>query len=326
MKTIPKELLQTVADGQFYSGERLGELLGVSRVAVWKQLQKLSELGLQFESVKGRGYRLLQPIEWLSAEGIKAHLQSEFVPDLQVYDVLDSSNAELLRQLNQSLKPAKGSCVMAERQEAGRGRRGRQWISPYARNIYFSMSWDFDQGVASLSGLSLVVGLAVLKALNRLYPLPFQLKWPNDILLHNKKLAGILLEVVGDSTGLCHVVMGIGINVNWRDKVQAAEISQAWLCLAEVLGHDVNRNELIAAMIDELLIALPAFEQAGFAPFQQAWQAYDAFLHEDVAVQMGERFVFGRSQGVNSEGELLLETDVGVQTFNGGEVSLRRMS
>lgn len=323
-RKIPHSLLLQMADGQFHSGEKIGELLGVSRAAVWKQLQKLEELGLAFESVKGKGYRLLNYLDFLSAEAIIAGLPAGTIaPSIVIHDVIDSTNAELLRQLSaQPLAP--GSCVLAEMQQSGRGRRGRQWVSPYGRNIYFSMLWRFERGMASLDGLSLLVGLCVVRALHKQSANRFQLKWPNDVLVQGKKLAGILLEIVGDPTGLCHVVIGIGVNVNWRKDGVSTGIDQPWTSLIDIEGQAVNRNLLVAALLHELLTALPVFEERGFSAFADEWQRYDAFAGSDVVLQMGDQMIHGVADGISHNGELRLKTAAGVQSFNGGEVSLRR--
>lgn len=322
-RKVPEQLLRLMADGEFHSGERIGELLGVSRAAVWKQLQKLEELGLQLESVKGKGYRLSAPLDFLSAEIIREKLSGLWVPEIVVHDVIDSTNAEVLRAIN-SGAVSKAYTVLAEMQQSGRGRRGRQWISPYGRNVYLSLPWSFERGMASLDGLSLVVGLCVVKALEVHCTRALQLKWPNDVLCDGRKLAGILLEIVGDPTGLCHVVIGIGINVNWQKEGASTGIDQPWTSVLEINGEPCPRNALVASLLHELIRALPIFDQQGFAPFMQEWQRYDAFRDCEVAIQLGERFIFGTAAGVTDKGEIRIVTSEGIQVFNGGEVSLRR--
>lgn len=325
LKKVPQTLLRLMADGQFHSGEEIGELMGISRAAVWKQLQKLEELGLAFESVKGKGYRLLDVLDFLDEEAIAACLADvQPKPQIHIHDVIDSTNAELLRLLTQSPLPQQACCVLAEMQQAGRGRRGRQWVSPYGRNLYFSMLWSFERGMASLDGLSLLVGLCVLKAMQPRVLQTLQLKWPNDVLADRQKLAGILLEIVGDPTGLCHVVIGIGVNVNWQKDGRASGIDQPWTSLSALAGQAVERNSLVAALLRELLVVLPRFAQQGFAPFADAWQQHDAFAGQEVMLQSGEQVVLGVAAGVGEKGELKLLTAQGVQLFHGGEVSLRR--
>ena len=188
-------LLRAIADGEFHSGEELARLLGVSRTAVWKQLQKIqAQTGLELESVKGRGYRLAQPLELLDSDRVLAGLAApvrNLLAQFEVYEEIDSTNRlALLRALESGCR---GHVIVAERQTAGRGRRGRQWISPFGRNIYCSTIWEFDGGAAALEGLSLAVGVAVASALTDVGVRGVGLKWPNDVVGGGRKLAGILL-------------------------------------------------------------------------------------------------------------------------------------
>ena len=198
------KLLTLLKDGRFHSGEALGAALGVSRSAVWKQLQSLeSELGLAVYKVRGRGYRLAAPLLLLDAGEISRRSAQAYWP-VQVYDEIDSTNAEALRLVAEG-RPAP-FLVLAERQSAGRGRRGRAWSSPFAQNLYYSLVLRVDGGMRQLEGLSLVVGLAVRRALQEM-GVRAGLKWPNDVLVENRKIAGILLELVGDPADVCHVVL-----------------------------------------------------------------------------------------------------------------------
>lgn len=321
-KKIPSELLELLADGEFHSGEAIGSVLGVSRAAVWKKLQGLEDLGIKVESVKGKGYRLLEPSRMLDKSYITDCLQKlGVVTDVSVHDVIDSTNAELLRRL-QCEQAVAGSVVLAESQSSGRGRRGRKWVSPLAKNLNFSMSWSFNTGVASLDGLSLLVGLSLIKALEAMGLQKAELKWPNDVLVDNKKLAGVLLEITGDPTGFCHVVIGVGVNVHMKDTVQVIE--QPWVSVCHLLGGSVDRNELVVSLVAVLMSNLKRFETYGFKPFADDWKKYDSFCGQDVVISLGEKQILGVARGVTDSGEFKLETDSGIQVFNGGEVSLRR--
>ncbi len=323
-KTIPKTLLQTLADGEFHSGEELGEQLGVSRAAIWKHLQKIERLGLGVESVRGKGYRLRQKIDFLSRPTVEKQLSLKAqVSELHLYDVLDSTNAHILRLLQEE-KLGKGYCVCAEMQESGRGRRGREWHSPFGQNLYVSFLWRFEQGMTALDGLSLVVGLSLVRALKSVSDKTYQLKWPNDLLYRGQKLAGILLEVVGDPTGICHVVMGVGINVNSSKDSTDKTIDQPWTSLYDIEGQLVDRNLLLAELLNALSETLPMFEKQGFSAFVEEWKLHDAFFGEEVFVQLGDKAIYGVADGVSHTGELRLLNYEGVKLFNGGEVSLRR--
>jgi BirA family biotin operon repressor/biotin-[acetyl-CoA-carboxylase] ligase len=214
--------------------------------------------------------------------------------------------------------------ISAEQQTAGRGRRGRAWVSPFARNLYLSVAWQYHQGAAVLEGLSLAVGVAVARALVASQLPPVQLKWPNDIVSEGAKLGGVLLEMTGDAAGACQVIVGIGLNVAMPAPAAAA-IDQAWTDI-ETLGNAVRpgRNTLLAAVLNELLPLLAGFEQAGFAAWRDEWQALDANAGQSVVLHTGAREVAGIARGVDQRGALQLETATGMQSVYGGEISLRR--
>ena len=210
---INTKLLKVLADGEFHSGEELGTVMGVSRAAVWKQLQKLEDLQLTLESQKGRGYRLSGGLDLLDIEQIRAALPTgaRGVADrITILPQIESTNSEATQRILAG--DAHGICVVAEQQTAGRGRRGRQWLSPFARNLYFSVVWEFSSGAAAPEGLSLGVGVAVARALKRLGVSSPSLKWPNAVLLEERKVAAILLEIAEDPAGICQVIIGIGLN------------------------------------------------------------------------------------------------------------------
>jgi BirA family biotin operon repressor/biotin-[acetyl-CoA-carboxylase] ligase len=240
--------------------------------------------------------------------------------ELDLHGVIDSTNAEALRRITAGVGP--GLVCVAEQQTAGRGRRGRGWVSPYTGNLYLSIVWEFARGATALEGLSLAVGVAVTEALGRCAVADLQLKWPNDILHQGAKLGGILIEMVGGATGSCQVVIGIGINVSMPESA-AGDIEQSWTDVRRITQTTPGRNELLAALLDELLPMLPAFEQEGFAPWQTRWSERDAFAGCPVIVHSGPQQVAGIARGVNDAGALLLEVDDSVQAFHGGEVSLR---
>jgi BirA family biotin operon repressor/biotin-[acetyl-CoA-carboxylase] ligase len=321
-------LVELLADGAFHSGEELGAALGVSRAAVWKQLQRLRDAtALPFESVRGRGYRLPGGVELLRRDrildGLPAACRDRLVA-LEVHAQIDSTNRRALTLLQEGA--GGGVAVVAEQQLAGRGRRGRQWVSPFGRNIYCSLTWEFEGGVAALEGLSLAVGVAVVRALARLGVRDAGLKWPNDVVAPGGKLAGILLEMAGDVDGRCQVVIGIGINVNMRAGGAEPAIDQAWTDVGTLLGAPVSRNTLLSELLSELLPMLGRFEREGFEAFRAEWSALDSCAGRDVVLHLGERLVLGVAAGVNGQGALAIDTEQGRQWFHGGEVSLRLQS
>ncbi|MBB5212511.1 bifunctional biotin--[acetyl-CoA-carboxylase] ligase/biotin operon repressor BirA [Microbulbifer hydrolyticus] len=317
-----RPLLQLLADGEVHSGESLGEVLGVSRAAVWKQLQKLEPLGLQVESVKGRGYCLTGGLDLLLADAIRQQLASGAVPllrELQIFDQVDSTNARVLAGLESGI--GHGQVVLAEQQTAGRGRRGRTWESPFGAGISLSIGWQFSGGVQLLEGLSLAVGVALARALAKFDVPDVRLKWPNDVWCRGRKLAGVLLELSGDLTDRCAVVVGIGLNMR-LPRAAAESIGQPWIDLAEV-RPGISRNSLVAAMLDELLPMLAGYPDDGFGRWRDEWLALDQFAGAQVCLQSAQQRWCGIERGVDGSGALLLDVDGTLKAFHGGEVSLR---
>lgn len=321
---IPKAyVLRVLSDGEFHSGEELGALLGVSRAAVWKQLQTLEGFGMQVESARGRGYRVVGGFDLLDEQTILSHLATVNRQRLQL-DVLMSIGSTNEFLMSQQDRRAQFQVCIAEHQTQGRGRRGRQWVSPFGASLYLSMRYRFESGVSALDGLSLAVGIVLAQALQQLgYADDVQLKWPNDLLARGAKLGGVLIEISGDATGAVDVIVGVGINVRMPASF-ATHIDQAWIDL-QSLNPDIamDRNRLAAAMIDALIALLSRFERGGFHDYREAWSRFDACAGRSVVLRMGERLEAGTAVGVDAQGALLLETDDGVKAFSGGEISLR---
>ena len=307
-------LLKLLKDGRFHSGQALGAALGVSRSAVWKQLQHLeSDLNLSIHKVRGRGYQLAAPLELLEQDQLVASPWP-----VAIHHSLDSTNAEALRAIDNGA--AAPFVVTAERQTAGRGRRGRKWVSPFAENIYYSLVLRMDGGMRQLEGLSLVVGLAVLSALRGAGIPDAGLKWPNDVLVGNKKIAGILLELVGDPADVCHVVLGIGINVNMR---VASEVDQAWTSVFLESGRSVNRNLLISTLNDSLLVYLKRHAAEGFSAIQAEWEQNHLWQGREVSLIAGVHQVDGTVIGIDQQGALRMSVNGEEKDYSGGELSLR---
>ena len=315
-----REVLQLLRDGEFHSGEALGALLGVSRAAVWKRLEHLeAELGLVIHRVRGRGYRLASPLSLLDREAIVSASRDAGWNAL-VFDSLDSTNAEVLRRL--AAGEAAPLLVLAERQESGRGRRGRAWVSPYAENLYYSLGLRLEGGVFSLDGLSLSVGLAVLRSLHEFGVTDAGLKWPNDLLVAGRKIAGVLLELSGDPASACQVVIGIGVNVNMLPGPGVA-IDQPWTSLRERCGRLVGRTELALALGWWLRHYLRRHERDGFAVLREEWESCHLWQGREVSLLAGPQCIDGVVLGVDHQGALRLDVAGRERQFSGGELSLR---
>lgn len=235
-----------------------------------------------------------------------------------VLDSVDSTNAEALRAIGQGgLAPF---LVLAERQVSGRGRRGRKWVSPFAENLYYSLVLRIDGGMRQLEGLSLVVGLAVLQALRNFGVPSAGLKWPNDVLVGSKKIAGILLELVGDPADVCHVVLGIGINVNMQ---LADEVDQQWTSIRLESGKSSDRNALVVELSEQLSAYIQRHQADGFSVLQAEWEANHLWQDRPVSLIAGSSQVDGVVLGIDSQGALRLKVSGVEKVFSGGELSLR---
>ena len=312
---VPLKLVDILSDGEFHSGEQLGERLGMSRAAINKHIQTLKSWGLDVYTVTGKGYSLSAPIQLLDEQAILSQVTQG---NVSVIPVIDSTNQYLLERMHEM---ESGAACIAEYQQAGRGRRGRQWFSPFGANLYMSMYWRLEQGPAAAMGLSLVIGIIMAETLRSLGADDVRVKWPNDIYLNDRKLAGILVELTGKTGDAAHIVIGAGINLAMRT-ADASQINQGWINLQEA-GVTVNRNELAARLINSLREALPLFEQEGLTPFVARWAALDNFINRPVKLLIGEREVHGIARGVDSQGGLLLEQDGEIKAWVGGEISLR---
>lgn len=321
---VPMELLRCLSDGHFHSGQRLAEQLGISRAAVWKQVRALQDrLNLDIAAVRGRGYRLGAPLELLDESAIRrvvAATNRDRLESLHIHAVTNSTNDCAL-----AAPPVTGGRArvwVAEHQTAGRGRRGRRWQSSFGDSLYFSLAWRFDLPMAGISGVSLAAGVVVSEVLEALGHRGHRLKWPNDLLVDGRKLAGILLEAAGEIDGPTVAVIGIGINF----RVPAAvgeRIDQPWTDLHGNGVADASRNRVAGMLADRLIGACRQFEAEGLAPFLPRWQAYDGMVGRHVTLVQGDRRVDGLYRGVSPNGALVLEHANGRREYHAGEVSLR---
>ena len=316
-------LLQVLADGHFHSGETLARAMGVTRAAVWKKVRALEKLGLSVFRVPGRGYRLADPLDLLDGSRIAGRLSLKCrlrIKDITVLDTVDSTNTWL------AARPGEPAACFAEFQSAGRGRRGRVWVSPFAANLYMSLAWRFDEWPPGFTALGMVAAIAVVRALNEFGVDGVSIKWPNDLVAGNRKLGGILIDIQGEPPGVTRAVVGLGLNVR-MPAVAAEGIDQPWMDLATYTeGKTPERNALAATLIESLVAVLDKFESAGFAAFSAEWQVLDLVAGHAVALHSHEQTVTGVAAGVDDQGALLLRTAKGMKRFVSGDVSLRMAS
>lgn len=322
---LARDLLDALAGGDAVSGAALARKAGVTRAAVWKQIEALRLKGVPVEAKVGGGYRLPWPTELLDGQRIRAGLAprtSAQVGMLEVHWEIDSTSSEIARRI-----PVLDDLafVMAETQSAGRGRRGRPWLSPPGMNLYLSVLKRFDGGFASLSGLSLAVGVMLVRALGELGIRTAGLKWPNDVLAGNAKLAGILVELSGEYSGPCAAVIGVGLNIRLPDSVHE-RAGQPITDLASIVGGDPpGRNHIATVVVTELAEGLRTFERHGFAAFADEYAAND--LLRDVPLRiLDPRGDFeATGEGVDERGALRVRVaDGSLVTVDSAEVSVRR--
>ena len=313
-----RQLLAQLADGQFHSGDELGQALGVSRAAVWKQLKKLEDLDIPCSSVKGKGYRLQDAIELLDDDALRSHVRYP-VDRLDILLDTASTNTYLFDQATDHM--GKRYAALAEKQTSGRGRRGRSWVSPFGKNIYLSLLVTMPGQVADLEGFSLLIAIAVERALVELGIEQVGLKWPNDVYLEGRKLAGILLESAQSQPNYCQVVIGVGLNLSLSD-TDAAKIEQPWAALKHY-RPDLSRNQVAGVLLNQLLWAVNEFQREGFAPWVSYWAERDIFYRREVLLSSVNERKQGVVKGVNRKGELLLQTDRGIEVVVAGELSVR---
>lgn len=308
------KLIRLLTDGAVYSGERFAEILGVSPSIIPQYIQTVRDWGLDVFTVFGQGYCLHTPLQLLDESEILAKLPAG---RLVILPVIDSTNQYLIERIAE-LQP--GDACVAEYQAHGRGRHGRQWISPFGKNIYLSVYWCLQQRQAIDIGLSLTVGIVIAEFLQRLGAHGVRIKWPNDLYLDDRKVAGILVEIVYKAGEVAHIVIGVGINLTMNVSA-AGKINQNWINLQEA-GIPIDRNAMVAELTDALRQALWQFEWNGFTLFVSRWQALDNFYARPVRLLSGDRIIKGISRGIDVRGALLLEKEGGVRPYCCGEVSL----
>ncbi len=315
-------LLNCLADGEYHSGVELGHKLNVSRTSVWKSLSKLEEHGVCLEKTKGKGYRIVGGLDLLDREGVLSRLEScsGLLHDLHLLQSIESTNSYLMAD-DSCVNPDHYVVCMAERQTAGRGRRGRAWHSPYARNIYLSLSFHLNGGSESLDGLSLALGVAVANCLSEQGVMGVGLKWPNDILVGGKKLAGILVELKGEAEQGWKVVVGLGLNV-LMSRSEGLEIDQPWVSISSLLNNSLlSRGEWAALLIESIINTIELYRDCGFKGLLSDWERYDALSQKHVMVVGGD--LRGVCEGVDERGRLMMRVDGDIKLINAGEVSVR---
>ncbi|RUO39382.1 bifunctional biotin--[acetyl-CoA-carboxylase] synthetase/biotin operon repressor [Aliidiomarina taiwanensis] len=319
MNLIQTQLLELLADGQFHSGEALGTALGVSRMAVHKRIDSLAALGLDIFRVNRKGYRLAQPLQLLD-KAIILHELPPHIGDLHVHHITSSTNDDLRLLLKQEqVQP--GLSVIAEMQTAGRGRRGKPWQSPFGCNLYLSMYWPLLQGLNAAIGMSVTLGVALAKLLQKQGIEGVSIKWPNDVYIAEQKVAGILVELEGQADGEGQAIVGVGLNLMMPPNQE--HIDQPFTSVQEHLSSQLNRNQWAALLIEAVYSALQQHDAQGLQPTVAAWPQFDRFYKQPVEVILGQHKHEGIACGIDEMGAFLVEQEGVLKRYFGGEVSVR---
>ena len=315
------ELLSLLHDGAEHSGAELAEQLGVTRAAIWNQVNRLRKEGIEVRVTRGRGYALVHGYEALDAAAIRDHLKQlncRNISALETVAVTDSTNERLVAVLpNEDIH---GRALLAEYQTAGRGRRGDRWVAPPGSGLCMSLGWRFESPPPTFSALSLVVGLSIATGLAAGGVTSAKLKWPNDVVCGDGKLAGILIEMRSESGGACTAVIGIGINVRLSDDARDL-IERPTADLESAGGRELSRNVLAATLLHCVVQDLVRFEKSGFAEFRMNWSELDALADKPVRLELAGRIVEGVARGVDGHGALVIEHGNRLETFMAGHLS-----
>lgn len=320
---LDDRLIEILADGQFHSGQALADKLGVSRTAINKRINALEELHLDIFRVHGKGYKLSTSLQLLNHHLLKDYLQHPQTP-LYVKRVTSSTHDDLKQLLEQAPGNSlfAGTAIVAEMQTAGKGRRGKQWLSPFGTNLYSSFYWPLEDGLNSALGLSVAVGICLAELLEKQGIQGVSVKWPNDVYIGGKKVAGILVELEGQSTGDVHALIGIGLNLSMPERFGTA-INQPFTDIQRHLDEPLDRHYWAGLLVNQVRNALSEFSRTGLAPSVVKWRRLDHFYGRPVCVLLGQHAQHGIAQGIDDHGALLVRQENGLKRYFGGEISIR---
>lgn len=333
--TLAQRVFAALADGAVHSGEQLAVEQQVSRSAIWKAVGALQELGVAIEATPNRGYRMAHAVTPLVAESISTQLAADVRARLRRGAVawsLASTNSALLARGTTAapgeggeLPPGRFDFLAAEYQSAGRGRSARQWFAPPGGALCLSLAWSFASLPRCAAALSLAVGVCARRALTNIAPLDLRLKWPNDLLVGEGKLGGILIELRAESGGPAYVVIGIGINCALGAAVaqQVRATGAEAVDLAALGVAHCDRNRLAAELLGQVVRGVLEFERAGLQPFAAEWAAADALAGRVVSVALPDGPFVGHARGIDADGALCVHGNGALRRFNTGEVSVR---
>ena len=313
------KILTLLNDGRFHHTIDLSRQLNISLIVVWKIIQKLKKYKIAITTDEEKGYRLQDPLILLDLQKIKQDVRVTQSLRIDLFEKIDSTNEYLKRESSSQ----RLNVCLAEMQTQGKGRFQRQWYSPFGKNIYLSLKYIFSKDVSALAGLSLVCGLAICNAIEESCQLskPIFIKWPNDIICKDKKLAGILIEVAAETYSPCSAIIGIGLNTNMEQDNR--KINKRWVSLKKLTTINHDRNQLCAMLINHLINFVECFENQGFNYFLASWKKRDYLLDKQIRLKSGCLEFQGKSLSINAQGHLVISLSDGSQkVFSSGDVTL----
>ncbi len=316
--------LRTAGDGAV-SGAELSQKLHVSRAAIWARIEELRSLGYEIEASPHRGYRLLGTPDALHADDLISRLGRTRVigRDIRVFEETGSTNDVIEKLARDGVK--EGVVVFAESQTHGRGRLGRKWMSPAKRGLWFSILLRPDLRPQEATRLTVASATALRRAIQAQTSLKPAIKWPNDILVQGRKVAGVLTELSAELDHIKHVILGIGVDVNLNTGDFPAELRRVATSLKAELGRSVARPELAVGILRELDRDYARIGSGQFAALADEWEAHGTTIGQQVVIRMGDRQIRGRAESLGEDGALLVRTEHGhLERIVGGDVALER--
>ena len=306
------DILKYLGEKEYVSGEILAQKLGISRVAVWKQIQRLKDMGYKITSDQNLGYCLVSRPDLLLPQEVQRGLSTTYIgkeiyyfPELKSTNIIAKENA-----LHRAEGINEGTLVIAERQSAGKGRLGRKWFSPLG-GIWLSIILYPQLPPFYIPRITLMTAVAAVKAIKMCTQIEPQIKWPNDILINEKKVCGILTEMSAELDIINWVVVGIGINVNIDHREFPEDIQENTISLKEISGKDVLRVKLVQTFLQEFEKYYEILKRREFSSILKEWKLCSHTLGRKIRVDMGERIITGEAVDINEEGALVLKKEDG---------------
>ena len=325
MNIFIKNVLTELADGAFHSEQKIARKLRITENTLKQIIEQIQQLGIDLITEKNQNleYKIKHPIEFLNKNTIVKYLDAKYLTlgeQIEVLETVDSTNNYLMRKINPSSTEIQ--ICLAEHQTLGRGRLGRKWFSPYGRNIYLSLKKQFFIEIGAINGLGLAIAISVIKTLAECGIIEnLSIKWPNDILWHNRKLAGILVENSGELNGLCQTtIIGIGLNTGM---VENNDINQPWCDISQIPNLVFSRNQLAGTILSGLIKTLEIFQLHGMKAFVKNWQKFDpTYKKKIILITPSGKKITGVNFGIDVEGNLLVQKNGKILRFSCGEISL----